>query len=102
MVKLEYEDSRGFRRRVIVPSSYDKPEMGIPIDIYDLLDEYLAEIPELIRVELYKQLWRRHLIEMHDFMNMTSGKRMRESLIATFNMSAVNIIQYIKENAKDV
>ncbi len=98
MIQLEYIDQNGIHRRVKVSNRGDNPQIGIPVDVYDLIDEMYTDMPDKLRVELCKQLWNRNLIESKDFHHPTAGKRVRESLIATYNLSAVNLIMYIKEN----
>lgn len=95
MTKLDYTDKNGLRRRVLVKSEYDNPEKGIPIDVYDVLDEYLEDASTTFRHKLYTRLWDMGLIEANDFLAATAKQRVRQALNSSLARDAVDITRHI-------
>lgn len=94
-IEKEYTDERGVQRRVIVDKPNTKASEGIPIDVFDILDNTFNESPLSFRIKLYKGLWDRGLIEKKDFLKSTAAKDFRSAILAAIARDAETAIQNI-------
>lgn len=98
MIKHDYQDERGIMRRVLLPPTMDiPPEEGIPIDIFDVLDELMADVPWSFRERLYTALWRRNLIEVADLQSSQGASLYMAALKEAVKVDAFSIIKRVKE-----
>jgi hypothetical protein len=82
---IDYEESRGFMRRVKLPENEDDPTLGIPIDIYDIIDyKMYDDAPLSFKVRFFRALWQRGMIEVVDL-----NKRNATDLIMSAYRSAI-------------
>lgn len=96
-IKKEFQDERGIMRRVVVDKANTRPSEGIPIDVFDVLDEMFEDCPLSFRKILYNGLWARGLIEKEDFSKRTALNDLRSALQASIARDASDIILKIKE-----
>jgi len=95
MLRKEYTDLRGFKRRVGVLNSTDDPSEGIPLDVFLDLDELYSDVPETFRVALYNRLWDMGLIEATDFLAANAANRVKTALQLTLKSAATDIVRFI-------
>lgn len=95
MVKIDYTDSNGLKRRVLVQTEYDPPEKGIPIDTYELLREFYEDASTEFVKSLYTRFWDMGLIEAIDFQQPANKAKIRQAINATIRCDATDLQRYI-------
>lgn len=91
----EYLDDRGVQRRVLVDKPNTRPSEGVPIDVFDILEDTFKDSPLSFRQKLYQGLWDRNLIEKKDFQKSTAPKDFRSALLAAIARDAETAINDI-------
>lgn len=94
MIK-EYTDERGIKRRVEVDLPSRNPIEGVPVDVYDILDERLKDTPMSFRRAFYDKLWQRNLIQVSDFKRRKARDQVREALLSSIACDATDIVRQI-------
>lgn len=98
MIKHDYRDSRGIMRRVLLPpNGAIAPEEGIPIDMFDVLDELLHDVPWSFRERLYTALWRRNLIEVSDLQTSQGASLYMAAFKEAVKVDAFSVLTRVKE-----
>lgn len=97
MIVKDWIDKQGIKRRSAVPSEYDKPDEGIPLDIYNELDILYEDTPLSFRVAFYDKLWQRGLIERKDFFARDAVDRFRQALLNALALDANLTVQYVRD-----
>lgn len=95
MVEKEFVDDRGIRRRVYVPDRYSKPEEGMPIDVFAILDDLLSDTPLSFRKSFYGRLWDIGLITPNDFLRKNAQADVRRAYQNAISSDAQKFIQAI-------
>ena len=95
MIKIDYTDSDGLRRRVLVKSEYDNPEKGIPCDIFEVLKEFYADASSEFRMKLFTRLWDVGLIEPHHLASADANKKYRQALNSSLARDSVDAIRFV-------
>lgn len=94
----DYMDERGIMRRVEVDKSSTRPSEGVPLDVFDLLDEIYEASPVQFRKALYKSLWDRGLIERKDYQRRTASQDFRSAFQAAVARDASDTITKILQS----
>lgn len=94
----DYMDERGIMRRVQVDKSTTRPSEGVPLDVFDILDEIYGECPLSFRKALYKSLWDRGLIERKDYKRRNASNDFRSAFQASIARDAASTITKILED----
>jgi len=98
MIRYDYQDTRGIMRRVLIPSNVDiAPEEGIPVDIFDVLDELYTDTPWSFRERLYTALWRRNIIEVADLQSSQGATLYMAALKEAVKADAFSVLTRVKE-----
>jgi hypothetical protein len=95
MKKIDYTDSNGLRRRVLVKSEYDPPERGIPIDVYELLIEFYDDASTQFVHKLYNILWDLNLVEPSDFQQPANKAKIRQAINSALKRDSTDLQRYI-------
>ncbi len=97
--QVDYTDGNGLPRRVLLPDNgmTYSPEEGIPLDLYDDLDDLYKHMPDEFKANLIRELWARDLIEPADFMQASAPDRYRQAMLMVIKYDAMNAISLAKE-----
>jgi hypothetical protein len=96
---IEYRDSEGIMRRVIVPSDDGaNPEEGIPVSLQvDLLYEHM---PLPFRQRLTDALWAQGLIEPADYLRAGAAEKIRAAWLSVVRYDVLDIQNLARETMK--
>jgi hypothetical protein len=97
--RLDYVDSNGIKRRVLVPADDGAcPEEGIPISLP--VDELYAHMPLEFRQRLVEALWAVGLIEPSDYLQRDAPERTRAALLSVVKRDTMDILNLARETMK--
>ena len=96
-MKVDWTDSDGIKRRSYIPDAMSDtpPQEGIPVDVYDILDESLGHVSDFFRMMFYHELWIRGMVEQSDFAKRDALRNVRQALQIALTKSASDIIRLI-------
>lgn len=95
-VKKQFVDDDGINRLSIVPSEYENAEIGVPVDVFHILDSFYGDkAPATLRQRLYKMLWDVGLREPSDFLAHDVGDRYKQALRHAIASDSTDAIRYI-------
>lgn len=101
IVKKQFVDEDGLNRLSILPSEYEQAEIGIPIDVYHILDEFYGnKIPATFRQRLYAQLWDVNLREPSDFLASDATNRYKQALRHAIASDSTDAIRFVLNTIK--
>lgn len=101
MPKKQFRDDDGINHVSLVKSEYEDASIGIPIDVYHILDEFYADnIPPSFRQRLYDQLWNIELREPQDFLKPDAKQRYMQALRHAIASDAVDATRFILDKLK--
>lgn len=96
MIKRDYYDERGIKRRVLVPDENAPLSEGIPISLP--VDNLYHSAPTDFVVRLVNALFARELIEPEDFFKPGAAELTRNALLDSLKFDAMNIITLAHEH----
>ena len=93
---IDYTDSEGRKRRVLIPDGADiKPEEGILVSLD--LDEVFPDAPADFLAKLHNELWARGLVEPQDFLKAGAPEEYKRALLAVIRLDFARIRQLANE-----
>ena len=95
MVKVDYVDSNGLNRRVLLKNEYDNPQKGIPIDVYETINELYSNATNEFKNGFYTRLWNMGLVEPHNFASNDAKTKVRQCLNASLACDATDLTRRI-------
>lgn len=100
-VKKNHTTDDGVNHITLVPSAYEDASIGVPVDVYHILDEFYGnKIPETFRQRLYKQLWDVGLREPNDFIASDAKERYRQALRHAIASDSTDAVRFILDTIK--
>lgn len=94
--RVDYVDSEGIKRRVILPSDDGaNPDEGIPISVP--VDSLFEQMPVEFRRALVDALWANGLIEKDDFLRKDAPDKIRASLLSVVKHDTMDILNLARE-----
>lgn len=96
MLKKDYYDERGIKRRVLVPSDDIPLSEGIPVSLP--LENLYVDAPTEFVVRLTNALFARGLVEPEDFMKPGAAELVRVALLDTLRFDAQSIVSLANEH----
>lgn len=94
IVKAEYRDRDGIRRRVLIPATGGDPSEGIPISVP--VDRLFSHCPVEWRRSLIDELWARGLVEAADFKRAGANELIQGALRSLIKHDTLSIIDFVK------
>lgn len=94
-VKKNHTTDDGVNHITLVPSAYEDASIGVPVDVYHILDEFYQECPKEFRTRLYKQLWDVNLREPSDFLASDAKTRYMQALRHAIASDSTDAIRFI-------
>lgn len=88
--KVDYTDSNGIRRRVLLPHGITDHEEGIPVSLD--ADRLYLHCPVDFRRRLMEELWARDLIEPCDYKRPGAPELVRAAITAATKADTLDII----------
>lgn len=94
-IRLDYVDSDGFRRRVLVPDEHADPVEGIPVSVpVELLYQHM---PLTFQAQLINELWAVGLIEPADYLKGDAMQKVRAALLSVVKRDTLDILNLARE-----
>jgi len=97
MIKKDWIDASGVRRRSWLQFEADSPEQGMPADVFDDLDILYQGTSETFRIILYGRLWDLNLIEPQDYDTNIAIRHYRQALQFAIRHDATDAIRHIRQ-----
>lgn len=88
--KVDYTDSDGIRRRVLLPHGITSYDEGIPVSVD--VDRLYLHCPVDFRRRLTEELWARDLVEPCDFKRPGAPELVRAAIQAATKADTLDII----------
>jgi len=96
MIKRDFFDNKGIRRRVIVPDENAPLTEGIPVSLP--IEKLYDTAPTDFVIRLVNALFARGLIEPEDFFKAGAAELTQNALLDTLKFDALNIVTLAKEH----
>lgn len=96
MIKRDFFDDRGIKRRVLVPDENAPLTEGIPVSL-PVDNLYNTAPPEFV-VRLVNALFARGLVEPADFMQPGAAELTRVALLDTLKFDAQSIVSFANDH----
>lgn len=102
MIKIDYVDSEGIKRRVGVLNPHDDAKEGFPLDVYNELSDYYGDMPETTKRAIFSRLWDFDLIEAQDFLASNAVSRYMQALKLALKSDATNAVNFITQLSLEI
>lgn len=96
MIKHDYYDKQGIKRRVLLPDENAPPEEGIPISVP--VDKLYKDMPISFVIRLVEKLYALELVEAADFLKPGAAENVRKALLDTAKFDALDLITLANQN----
>ena len=96
MIKRDFFDDKGIRRRVLVPDENAPLTEGIPVSLP--IEKLYDTAPVDFVIRLVNALFARGLIEPDDFFKPGAAELTRNAIMETCKFDALSIISLAKEH----
>lgn len=96
MIRRDYFDERGIKRRVIVPDETTPLSEGIPVSVP--VDTLYSHMPTEFVVHLVNALFARNLIEPDDFFKAGAAELTRGAILDAARFDALDILTLAKKH----
>lgn len=98
LVKVDYEDRDGIKRRVLIPEGMIDYSEGIPVSLS--VDSLYRHCPIEYKKVLTEELWARGLIEPCDYLLPGAAELITAAIRAAVKHDALDIVSFAREDCK--